>query len=373
MESRSLSRASVYLDRIAHNLDLLRELAGEAAVWPVIKANAYGHGAELVARYVVAQGCDTLCVAEASEALALEEAGVRARYVVLTASLPEQAEIFAAFGFEPVVCTRDMAEALADVAVKAGREVAVHVAVDTGMGRMGIPPDEVGAFLERCRELRGLRVRGLMSHFPRADEADKAYSLEQLERFRRVRDASRGHGIEVHHLANSAAVFDLPDARFDAVRPGIALYGLRPSGSIVNPRVAELRPALEWTTRVTFLKEMPAGVGLSYGHRFRTQRPSLVATLRVGYGDGLARSLSNGLDVLVRGRRCPQVGTITMDQTLVDVTELRGHVEAGDEAVLIGRQGDEEITADEIAEKLGTISYEVVTGLAERIFRVGVA
>lgn len=173
-------------------------------------------------------------------------------------------------------------------------------------------------------------------------------------------------------MANSAAIFDLPGAGFDAVRPGIAIYGLPPSREIVNPRVAELRPVLEWKTRITFLKEVAAGTGLSYGHRFHTQRASLIATLPVGYGDGLSRSLTNNLEVLVHGVRCPQVGCITMDQSLVDVTLLRGKVALGDEVVLIGRQGDEEVTADELAERLGTINYEIVTGIAQRVPRVEV-
>jgi alanine racemase len=153
-------------------------------------------------------------------------------------------------------------------------------------------------------------------------------------------------------------------------RPGIAVYGLRPSAAVHNPRVEDLEPVLEWKTRITFLKEVPAGVGLSYGHAFHTARPSLIATLPVGYADGLRRSLSNQLDVLVHGVRCPQVGRITMDMSLVDVTALRGRVDLGDEAVLIGRQGSEEVTADEIAAKLGTINYEVVSAIAHRVPRV---
>jgi alanine racemase len=154
------------------------------------------------------------------------------------------------------------------------------------------------------------------------------------------------------------------------VRPGIALYGLQPSREIINPRVSELRPVLEWKTRISFLKEVPAGIGLSYGHTFHTATPSLIATIPVGYGDGLSRRLSNNLQLLVRGVRCPQVGRVTMDQSLVDVTALRGGVQLGDEVVIIGRQGDEEITADEMAEKLGTISYEIVTGITERVPRM---
>jgi alanine racemase len=174
-------------------------------------------------------------------------------------------------------------------------------------------------------------------------------------------------------MANSAAVYDLPESHFDAVRPGIALYGLRPSTQIANPRVRELEPVLEWKTRITFLKEVPAGVGLSYGHAFRTARRSLVATVPVGYADGFRRQLSNRVELLVRGVRCPQVGRITMDMSLVDVTALRGRVELGDEAVIIGRQGEGEITADELAAKLDTIHYEIVSAIAHRVPRLVVA
>jgi alanine racemase len=362
----------VHLDRLTRNLRLLRELAGPAEVWPVLKANAYGHGATLLARHLVGLGCATLCVAHPAEGVELAEAGVRARVVLLSAGLPEASEVIAGHGFEPVICTREAAEALSAAAGRAGRAVAVHVNVDTGMGRIGIRPDEVRGFVEHCRALPGLRVRGLMSHFPRADEADKSYSRGQIEAFRHVREATGGLGIEVYHFANTAALLDLPEARFDAVRVGIGLYGLPPSAEIASPRVGALRPVLEWRTRVTFLKDVPAGTGLSYGHAFRTAAASLVATLPVGYGDGLSRRLSNALSVLVCGTRCPQVGRITMDQCLVDVSALRGRVALGDEAVLIGRQGAGEVRAEELAARLDTIVYEVVTAISPRVPRVAV-
>ncbi len=369
-EAQHLTRACIHLDRLAHNLRLLQELAGERPLWPAIKANAYGHGLEIVARHLVSHGYDTLCVAHVTEALALLEAGVKARFLLLSATLPEHSEAIIACGCEPVVCTLDMVAALAQAAERAGKRATVHLMVDTGMGRIGIRPEEVSGFLDHCRAFPAVRVRGLMSHFPCADESDKTLSLAGLEQFREVMAASRDYGIEVCHMANSAAIFDLPEAGFDAVRPGIAIYGLRPSPEIVNPRVAELRPVLEWKTRITFLKEVPAGTGLSYGHRFHTKRESLIATLPVGYGDGLSRVLSNNLEVLVHGVRCPQVGCITMDQSLVDVTRLRGTVALDDEVVLIGRQGEEEVTADELAVKLGTINYEIVTRIAQRVPRV---
>jgi len=367
-----LSRATIHLDRLDHNMRLLQELVGERPLWPAIKANAYGHDALIVARHLVATGYDTLCVAHAPEAVELREAGVGARLLLLSATLPEHAGAIVAHALEPVVCTGEMLEALSREAQRAGREVALHLKVDTGMGRIGIRPDEVPAMLDRCDALPALRVRGLMSHFPRADEEDKSFSLEQIGCFGDVTKQAAGRGIEHFHMANSAAIFDLPDSHLGAARPGISIYGLRPSDGIANPRVGELLPVLEWKTRITFLKEVPAGTGLSYGHIFRAEQPLLVATLPVGYGDGLSRRLSNDHDVLVHGVRCRQLGRITMDQSQVDVSALRGRVALGDEVVLIGRQGSEEVTADELAKKLGTINYEIVTAISARVPRIAV-
>lgn len=365
-----LTQAVIHLDRLSHNMALLQRQVGDLPLWPAIKANAYGHGAAIVARHLVSLGYDTLCVAHAVEAAALLDAGIEATFVILSATLPGQAAAIVARGCEPAICTMEMAKALASAAGSAGKSVSVHLKVDTGMGRIGIRPDEAAAFVEQCQRLPGLKLRGIMSHFPRADEADKGYSLEQIERFREVIEMTAGHGIEVRHMANSAAILDLPGSHFDAARPGIAIYGLQPSAEIRNPIVRQLRPVLEWKSRITFIKEVPAGTGLSYGHAFHTESDSLIATLPIGYGDGLSRRLSGKMDVLVHGRRCPQVGRITMDQSLIDVTRLHGQVRTGDEVVLIGRQGEEEITADELARTLGTINYEIVTAIAARVHRV---
>jgi alanine racemase len=341
------TRAWIHLDRLTHNVRLLQELAGGVPLWPAIKSNAYGHDAKLVARHLVSLGCDSLCVSYPQEAAELLESGVRARFIVLAASLPEQSECIVEHDLEPVVCTEEMIESLGRAAARAGRQLAVHLKVDTGMGRVGIRPEQTRHFLTRCREQPSLRVKGLMSHFARAGESDKSFSHEQIEAFDRVRAATRDAGIPFQHFANSAAVFDLPESHLDAVRPGIAIYGLRPSEAIANPRVNELRPVLEWGTRITVLKEVPAGTGL-------------------------ARSLSNRHEVLVGGRRCPQVGTITMGQVLVDVTALRGRVARGDPVILIGQQGEESITADELAASLGTINYEIVTAIRRRVARISV-
>ena len=370
--ARHLTKAYIHLGRLTHNLRLLQALVGKVSIWPVLKANAYGHDALIVASHLVRSGYNTLCVADVQEAAALADAGVNATFVVLSAPLPEHSEALVAYGCESVVCTLEMVQALADEAGKARKRLSVHVKVDTGMGRLGIRPEAAVSFLQRCRDFSWLKIRGLMSHFPRADETDKSYSLKQLADFSRVVAATVPYGIEIRHMANSAAIFDLPESHFDAVRPGIALYGLPPSTTITNPRISELKPVLEWKTRITFLKEVPAGAGLSYGHAFHTRNPSMIATVPIGYGDGLARNLSNKLEVLVRGRRCPQVGRVTMDMSLIDVTALRDQVETGDEVVIIGRQGNEGITADELAAKLGTINYEIVTCISHRVPRVAV-
>jgi alanine racemase len=362
--------ATIHLERITHNLQLLQELVGKRPMWPAIKANAYGHGMEIIASHLVRLGYDTLCVAHVSEAISLLELGIKAKFILLSAALPEHAEDIVAYDCEPAVCTLEMVAALSRAAERTGKQISVHLMVDTGMGRIGIHPREVTNFLDQCRAYPALQVCGLMSHFPCADEADKSRSVEELAAFSELVPATKAYGIRVYHMANSAAIFDLPGSTFDAVRPGISMYGLRPSWEIANPRVEQLRPVLEWKSCITFLKEVPAGTGLSYGHTYHTHRPSLIGTIPVGYGDGLSRNLSNNLDVLVRGTRCPQVGRITMDQSLIDLTELRGRVEIGDEVVIIGRQGQATITADELAGKLGTINYEIVTQISQRVPRI---
>ena len=365
-----LTRVFINLDNLTHNMALLQELAGECSLWPAIKANAYGHGAEIIARHLIGLGYTTLGVANVFEAIELIEKGIKALYVVLSPGLSENSEYFVRYDIEAVVCTLDQVRGLAEAARKAKKQVAVHLKVETGMGRIGIRPDEVSGFLKQCRDFPEISVKGIMSHFPRADEQDKSFSRRQIDIFEQVRIASREYGIESYHLANSAAIFDLPGASFDAARPGISIYGLRPSNMILNPRVNQLKPVLEWKTRIIFLKEVPAGTGLSYGHMFRTKKPSLIATIPLGYGDGFSRLFSNNVEFLVGGIRCQQVGRICMDQCLVDVTALRERVKPGDEVVIIGRQDKGGITADELAERLGTINYEIVTNIARRVPRI---
>lgn len=364
------TRALIHLDRLAHNMRILQARAGTRPLWPAIKANAYGHGADIVARQLVALGYATLCVAHAGEARALRAAGVTARFVVLSPGLPKDAADYVDCEVEAAVCTAEMVEALGAAAVRAGGKAPIHLIVDTGMGRVGIRPDEVAAFAARARAVDGIRITGVMSHFPRADERDLSYSRAQTERFRDVR-AALPDLQATYHLANSAGILALPESLFDAARPGIAIYGLNPfRPDVPNADADALQPVLELRSRVTFLKEVAPGTGLSYGHSWHATRPSLIATVPIGYGDGLSRSLSNRMEMLAHGVRCPQVGTITMDQCLLDVSALRGRVRVGDEVVVIGRQGGEELRADDLARTLGTINYEIVTSIAPSVPRV---
>ena len=362
--------AVIRLDHLAHNMRLLKSLVSATQLWPAVKANAYGHGASLIARHLVELGYHTLCVAHASEAIALLNDGIQATYLLLSPTLPENAALIAEYEFQPVVCTEEMLAALSIAASERGNEVAVHLKVDTGMGRVGIRPDQVETYVRLCDNLPGIRLCGIMSHFPCADSGEESLSCAAIEQFTKIVETTQDSDIGSYHLANSAGIFDLAASHFDAARPGISIYGLRPSDRIVSRKAEELRPVLEWKTQITFLKEVPEGTGLSYGHSYRTANASLIATIPVGYGDGLSRRLSNQLEVLIHGGRCPQVGQITMDQSLIDVSHFRDRINLGDEVVLIGKQGDKTITADELAGKLGTINYEITTAISNRVPRV---
>lgn len=367
------TRAVIRLSHLSHNMQVLEAAAGGTPLWPVIKANAYGHGADIVARHLVSLGYGTLCVAHPGEAVALLAGGLRATFVVLTPDLPVDAEYYVQHGLQAAVCTLEMAKALGAAAHRLRRTAAIHVVVDTGMGRIGLAPDRAADFVKACRAIDGIRVMGVMSHFPRADEADQACSLAQLERFSRLR-LQLGEPGGVYHIANSAALLALPGARFDAVRPGIAIYGLNPYQSgVVNAAAEQLQPVMELRSRVIFVKEVAAGTGLSYGHTYHTPGPALIATVPVGYGDGLHRSLSNRMQMLVHGIPCRQVGRITMDQSLIDVSALRGRITVGDEVVVMGRQGGAQLSAGELAAMLDTINYEIVTAIGARVPRVAIA
>jgi alanine racemase len=354
------------LDAIGYNVRQLRAIAG-VPLMITLKADAYGHGALRVARTALANGATALAVATLGEARALREDGIAAPILVFGYTPPWQAREAVRLGLTCTIFDHDSAHALADAAAALDRPAHAHVKVDTGMARLGLPPDQVGAFLQTLQARPGLRVEGLYTHFATADSADEKFAHMQLRRFERVLAEITAAGLRppVIHAANSAALLRMPGARFDLVRPGIACYGLRPSAD--TPLPPDFQPALSFHTEIAQVRTHPAGTPISYGGAFVTQRVAQVATIPVGYADGLRRS-PPWREVLVRGQRAPIIGRICMDYALIDVSAIPG-VRRGDPVVLIGRQGDQAISADQVAEWLGTISYEVVATILPRVPR----
>lgn len=367
------TRARIDLDALAQNLALARRLAGPARrLLAVVKADAYGHGAVAIARAAARGGVSFLGVATAGEARELRTAGITQEILILSEVPPTQADEVVRLGCAQVVYTVELAEALERAAARSGHRAAVHLKVDTGMGRVGLAPAEVLPFVARLRDLPRLALEGIMSHLAAAEEPGGATTTRQIALFRTVCDGVQAIAGEVRwrHIANSALLLGRDDGRDDPgnlARPGIMLYGAAPRCGL--PHAGELHPVLRFVTAIAFLKRVPAGTSLSYGGTFVCDRDSLIATLPVGYADGYPRGLSNRADVLVRGRRAPVVGAVCMDLCLVNVTGVPG-VRVGDEVVLIGRQGEDEITADELAAHLNTISYEIFCGIGRRVPRV---
>jgi len=360
----------VDLDAVRANARALARVAAPAQLLAVVKADAYGHGAVPVARAALDAGATWLGVALVEEGVALRDAGLDAPVLVLSEPAPEAADAVVAARLTPVVYTEVGIEALAKAVAAAapGTPLPVHLKVDTGMHRVGCAPHEVGALVDSISTRPELTLEGLCTHFAVADEPDRAETTDQLAQFRALVDDLDRRGVRppLVHAANSAALLAVPDARFDLVRVGIALYGVPPA-AVLAARV-DLAPVLSLRARVTHVKELPAGARVSYGLRYALPRPGRVVTVPVGYADGVPRNLGlRGGEVLLHGRRFPIAGAVTMDQLMVDVGEEP--VEVGDEVVLLGTQGDETVTAAEWAEHLGTIAYEIVSGIGPRVPR----
>ncbi|HEX8995471.1 MAG TPA: alanine racemase [Ktedonobacterales bacterium] len=361
------------LGAIARNTQRVKRIVGpETQVLVSLKADAYGHGALRVARVALRNGASWLGVATVSEARPLRDAGVQAPILVFGYTPPWQAREAARLDLRATVYDLDSARALAQAAREQGRVARAHVKVDTGMARLGLRTEDIPGIVAFVRELRatpGLEVEGIFTHFATADSLDQTYARRQLARFRETLDALAADGPlpPVIHAANSAALLTLPEARFTMARAGVAIYGLPPSEEIGLPDGFE--PALAFRTLVAQVKWIPAGEGVSYGATYITDQPTRIATLPVGYADGFRRAPRNWGEVLIRGQRAPLLGRVAMDQCMVDVTHIPG-VEQGDEVTLIGRQGEDELTAQAVAERLGTSAYEVVSSLLARVPRL---
>lgn len=367
--------AEVDLGALRRNVARLRAIVGpRVALYGVVKADAYGHGAVAVGR-VLAGLCDALAVSLVEEGLELRGAGIAGPVVVLGAYYDRYQSEVLEEGLTPVVYDPDDLDRFAAAPVRrqgrtprGGAPVAeVHVKVDTGMNRLGVAPDELPAVLARAAAHQRLTVSGLCTHFASADAADEGATREQLALFERCLAGARARGFapQVVHAANSAAAVRFPEARFQAVRPGIALYGGMPSAHVARP---ELEPVLSFRTRVMALHEVPAGAAVSYGGLWRAPRPSRVGTLPVGYADGYPRHV-RGAEVLVRGRRAPVVGAVCMDMMMVDLTDVPGAA-VGDPVTLLGGDGDDRILADDLAGWAGTVGYEILCGISKRVPRV---
>jgi alanine racemase len=364
--------AEIDLDALTSNMSEVRRLTSPTAkILAVVKANAYGHGAVEVSRTVLSGGADWLGVARLDEGLSLREAGIGAPILILGYLPHEQSADVVRSRLSQAVYTSDMALALAEAAAAEGTRAKVHLKIDTGMGRIGwiAGPEAVREIMILARN-RHLEVEGIFTHFAAADLNDKKYTKEQFEKFTGLIEELRRNGLEIpiKHAANSAALMEMPETHLDMVRAGIILYGLYPSDEVDHSRI-KLRPVMSLKAKVAHVKRVPAGFKVSYGCTYSTENDTVIATLPLGYADGYSRLLSSKGHALIRGRRAPVAGRVCMDQIMVDVGHIPG-VNIGDEAVLIGRQGDQEITADEVAGMLGTINYEVVCMISHRVQRV---
>jgi alanine racemase len=336
----------------------------------VVKADAYGHGIAEVARVLEKEGVKAFGVATVEEGVAIRDGGVvHPEVLVLGGFVTDQVEPIFHHRLTPVVCDLEMAKILAQRLRGSMRALPVHVKADTGLGRLGVPLGQMPVFLDEMRKIERLKIVGLCSHLGSAVDLATPWVERQVQAFIRAGELCAIHGspVRLRHLANSLATLTRPDLHFEMVRPGLALYGLLPNGGS-DPAI-ELRPAMRLRTRVLQLRRLPPGYGVGYDQTFVTERDSLIATLPIGYADGYARALSNRGEVLVRGRRARVVGRISMDLTMIDVTEVPG-VELGDEVVLWGKQGEGEIRVDEVAAWAETISYELLTTVGRRIPRV---
>ena len=364
------TRAEISLDALHHNLQAFRSaLPAEMRIMAVVKGNAYGHGALAIADEAVRGGADYLGVAFLDEALELRRAGIAAPILVLGYTPPDGFDQALRHDITLTVFSDDALYGLARLP-RTARRLKVHVKIDTGMSRIGLPGyEEAVRFIDKLLELESVEVEGLFTHYARADEADKRYTLDQYERLVRIVEhyRSRGIGFPYVHAGNSAAAIDTPQYCFNMVRLGISMYGLYPSQEVNRQRV-ELEPVMRLVTRVVMLKDIPAGTPVSYGGIYTAQGKETIATIPVGYADGYSRMLTGKACVLVKGRRVPVVGRICMDQCMINVTGIDAAL--GDEVVLIGSQGDERITAEELADWLGTINYEVTSMVSNRVPRV---
>lgn len=369
-ENHSPTVATIDLGALAHNLGQVRHrLESYCQIIAVVKADAYGHGAATVAPALESLGVARFAVATLGEGVALRESGIRSSILLMGAFFPEQFSDAVAHDLTPVLYEQALAEEFSKHLEGRSEPYPVHLKIETGMGRLGLDPEDAAALLQSPAFRGPLKAEGLMTHLADSDNADPAYTTAQLERFRAVIRYAQAAKLSLPliHAANSGAILGHPEARFTAVRPGIMLYGYHTS-THMNP-APDLRPVLSWTTRVAQVRKLKPGESTSYNRTYVVRRLSRIAVLPLGYADGYSRLLSNKGAVLINGKRAPVVGRVCMDMTMVDVTDVPG-VSSGTDVTLIGRQEDEAISAAELAACQGTIPYEVLCRIGQRVMRV---
>ena len=362
--------AEVDLDRFGRNIAAIHAAIGPGCkILLVVKADAYGHGAVEISRAAMDAGVSMLGVATLHEGIELRSAGLTAPIVILSPSLRTEIDEIIEHRLTPCVSSLELAELLSRRCVAHEVISRIHVEVDTGMGRTGVSEGDALDFLAKVGTMPNLKLEGVFTHFPDADSGNTFFTEAQLRHFHEILDALARRKIEVpiRHAANSAGILSLAESRMDMIRPGILAYGFYPSARV--PHTIPVEGVMSFKSRVVQLRSVPAGRFISYGRTYQTSRATRVGVLPVGYGHGLPWLLSNRGEVLIRGRRAPMIGRVTMDLTMVDATEIP-EVEVGDEAVLFGEQGDARITLEEVAERAETIPYEVLCSMGKRVVRV---
>lgn len=363
--------AEINIDNFRHNFREAKRLAEGKKTFGVIKADAYGHGAVELARVLEEEKVDYFAVAVITEALELRRNGFKEPILILGYTPPTFARELVENDITQAVFTYELAEAISNEAVRQNKTAKIHIKLDTGMGRVGyIPEDSAIDEIRRISKLKNLNMEGIFSHFATADETCKEFSYKQLEKYKNTIDKLAAEGIEfeIKHISNSAAIIDLPEAYFDAVRPGIMLYGYYPSDEVKKERLT-LKPVMTLKANIVHIKEVPEHTPISYGRKFYTKEASRIATLPFGYADGYTRLLFGKAHVIVNGMLAPVVGRICMDQCMIDITNC-GDVKVGDEVIVMGDSNGISNNAEDLARMLGTISYEVLCMVSKRVPRV---
>lgn len=375
MAHHRATRAEIDLQAFRHNFQNLRNyISPQTRIMAVVKADAYGHGALPCAREAVECGADYLGAGVIEEGIEFRQSGLDTPILILGSIFPDEAEDLVRHDLATIVCTLPLAQALAKEAKKQNKTASVHIKVDTGMNRLGVTPENFPELLNQILNLPNLKIEGVSTHFASADDEDLSITQAQLRKFQAALAYFKQGDSPLIHCSNTSALFKYPESHFDMVRPGLILYGAHPSPTlqaVLNEKenLSPFKPVMQWKSRIILVKSIAKGQPVSYSGSFTTQRDSLIATLPIGYADGLHRSLSNKMDVLIGGKRAPQVGNICMDMTIIDVTEVQD-VQAGDEVVLFGKQEGQTITVEEMATKGGTIPYEILCNVGKRVPRV---